>query len=129
MLNQFFCKACLVDKPLTEQSRDPRYCLDCFGFLVEEAARLANGSRPAWVPRPILDVPIKPQQPLLGLQGGTLQGVAPMPKTKGRGRPKRHIGAEGLEIIKSYSIKQAAEMLDVGIRTVCRLRKESRGRA
>jgi len=41
---QFFCKACLVDKPVEEQSKDdPKYCLACFEFIAaDQAWRIKN---------------------------------------------------------------------------------------
>jgi hypothetical protein len=49
----FFCQGCLVGKPASEQSPDPRYCQDCYDFLLEEAALLfASGDKhhPRWIP-------------------------------------------------------------------------------
>lgn len=48
----FFCQACSVGKPAAEQSLDPRYCWDCFGFLSGEAKLSPSGKRPAWIPKP-----------------------------------------------------------------------------
>ena len=51
LLDTFWCHACLDDKPLTEQSPDPRYCKGCCEFLLQEA-RLIEGKRhPAWIPK------------------------------------------------------------------------------
>ena len=47
----FFCHACVMDKPATEASPDPRYCQGCYGFLVKEAEMLPDNKRPKWVPR------------------------------------------------------------------------------
>lgn len=48
----FFCGACLVGKPATEQSSDPRYCLGCYDFLLKEAEMLpAKSGRPEWIPK------------------------------------------------------------------------------
>jgi len=50
--NQFpcFCEACLVGKPLDDMSPDPRYCLNCFEFLTQEAELITG--RPKWIPKP-----------------------------------------------------------------------------
>lgn len=49
----FFCEACLVGKPLDDQSPAPRYCQGCFGFLKAEVELLsAKHKRPGWVPVP-----------------------------------------------------------------------------
>jgi hypothetical protein len=47
----FFCQACLEDRPLTEQSQDARYCNSCYEFLKAEAAQLPPGRHPAWLPK------------------------------------------------------------------------------
>ncbi len=47
----FFCHACVVDKPVSEQSPDSRYCLGCYDFLLKEAEILSPGKHPKWVPR------------------------------------------------------------------------------
>lgn len=47
----FFCKACCVGKPTTEQSPDPRYCQGCYDYLLKEAEYLSAGKKPGWVPR------------------------------------------------------------------------------
>ena len=49
----FWCHACLVSHPATEQSPDPRYCLGCYQFLTREAEILKESgtrSRPKWLP-------------------------------------------------------------------------------
>ena len=45
----FWCNACLVGKPASELSPDPRYCQFCYEFLLDEAKLLTG--KPAWVPR------------------------------------------------------------------------------
>lgn len=48
----FWCEACLVARPLDDQSPDPRYCLICYEFLLKEAALLLlKQGRPEWVPK------------------------------------------------------------------------------
>jgi len=47
----FFCHACVVDKPVSEQSPDSRYCQGCYDFLLKEAEILSPGKHPKWVPR------------------------------------------------------------------------------
>ena len=48
----FFCEACLVGKPVVEQSPDLRYCQDCYEFLKAEAKMLPATKCPAWRPKP-----------------------------------------------------------------------------
>ena len=47
----FFCQACVIGKPASEQSPDPRYCLSCFDVLTNEASLLPSNKRPKWVPK------------------------------------------------------------------------------
>ena len=47
----FWCQACVVARPLVEQSPDPRYCLSCYEVLKTEAGLLAGRKKPTWVPR------------------------------------------------------------------------------
>jgi len=44
----FWCEACLVGKPLDDQSQAERYCLGCYDFLTKEA-EILTGS-PSWKP-------------------------------------------------------------------------------
>ena len=54
----FFCHACLVGKPVTEQSPDVHYCPDCYKSLLKEAALLSG--QPKWCPR----AKISPEKPV-----------------------------------------------------------------
>jgi len=47
----FFCEACLMGKPSTEQAPDQRYCQGCFEVLSKEADLLPPKKRPKWVPK------------------------------------------------------------------------------
>jgi len=47
----FFCSACLVGKPLNDQSADLRYCQGCYEFLSDKAKMLSGTKRPKWVPK------------------------------------------------------------------------------
>jgi len=47
----FFCSACLVGKPLDDQSADPRYCLGCHEFLSDEARMLSGTKQLKWMPK------------------------------------------------------------------------------
>lgn len=47
----FFCQACLMGKDTTAISPDPRYCQDCYDFLVDEAEILTGHSRVDWKPK------------------------------------------------------------------------------
>ena len=48
--SHFWCEACVVARPLVEQSPDPRYCLSCFDVLKVEA-EMQPTRRVAWMPR------------------------------------------------------------------------------
>ena len=48
----FFCHACLIDKPASEASPDPRYCQWCYDFLLKETEMLPKNKRPRWIPKP-----------------------------------------------------------------------------
>lgn len=68
----FFCEACLVEKPIGEQSPDSRYCQGCYDFLKKEA-ELLDGRKPTWVPKDsqtITRTPLEPsRKPLLPASG------------------------------------------------------------
>jgi len=60
----FWCDACLVTKPATEQSPDCRYCQGCFGLLLKEAVLLRpQQRRPEWLPRRPVTPPKARQMP------------------------------------------------------------------
>ncbi len=72
----FFCQVCCVGKPSSEASSDPRYCLACFEFLMDEAAQLTAGKRPRWMPkRPRID-PIAAQKAIRVSEQGEQVGGA-----------------------------------------------------
>lgn len=48
---KFFCQACLMEKPASENSPDPRYCQGCYDFLLKEAEMdTRRGNRDDWKP-------------------------------------------------------------------------------
>ena len=47
----FFCHACLVAKPASEQSPDERYCQGSYEFLLKEAKLLPATKHPKWIPK------------------------------------------------------------------------------
>jgi hypothetical protein len=47
----FFCQACLVGKPLDDSSPDPRYCQECYDFLLREAEISSGHIRSSWIPK------------------------------------------------------------------------------
>ncbi len=51
----FFCHACLVDKPASEASPDPRYCQGCYDVLIREAESLPLLQCPKWIPKQQID--------------------------------------------------------------------------
>ena len=67
----FFCEACLVGKPVAEQSSDPRYCQGCYAFLLNEAEILPLAKRPAWLPK-CPNAPQTLEKPIQGAEGHTL---------------------------------------------------------
>lgn len=71
----FFCQACVVGKPLDDQSPDPRYCISCYEVLLKEAELLDPHHRPKWIPKqPRIDK----KQPV-GVAGVTRNGVDASP--------------------------------------------------
>jgi len=46
----FWCEACVVARPMVEQSPDPRYCLSCFDVLKVEV-EMQPTRRAAWIPK------------------------------------------------------------------------------
>ncbi|MFC1930255.1 hypothetical protein ACFLW6_05340 [Chloroflexota bacterium] len=49
-LPEGFCHACCKDFPPETMSPDPRYCPECYEFLLKEAELITNWKKPAWVP-------------------------------------------------------------------------------
>lgn len=48
----FWCNACLIARPLDDQSPDKRYCFGCYNFLLKEAEMLSpKQGRPQWLPQ------------------------------------------------------------------------------
>ena len=48
----FFCEGCLVGKLTQEQSPDPRYCQQCYEFLLKEAGMLIGHVKKVnWIPK------------------------------------------------------------------------------
>ncbi|MFC1995182.1 helix-turn-helix domain-containing protein [Chloroflexota bacterium] len=50
--DNFWCHACLDDKPIEKLSFDSRYCRGCCEFLLNEARMLSPSKHPAWIPKP-----------------------------------------------------------------------------
>jgi hypothetical protein len=48
----FLCQACVVGKTQNESSPDPRYCQNCYSFLLKEAEMLPGNKHPKWIPKP-----------------------------------------------------------------------------
>jgi len=49
----FWCLACLISHPASEQSPDHRYCQRCYEFLLDEVEILRESGRwkrPGWIP-------------------------------------------------------------------------------
>lgn len=47
----FLCGGHLSAVPVTDRSQDPRYCQQCYDFLLKEAALLPETKGPKWVPK------------------------------------------------------------------------------
>ena len=47
----FWCHACLVGKPASESSPDPRYCQPCYVFLLREAEMDSGRRGDDWKPK------------------------------------------------------------------------------
>ena len=47
----FFCESCLLGKPASESSPDPRYCQGCYYFLIQEAAMDTRRRGDDWKPK------------------------------------------------------------------------------
>ena len=63
---RFWCKACLDNKRMSQQSPDPRYCQGCFDCLVSEARMLDERGitkKADWMPKIGRDVQIVEKQP------------------------------------------------------------------
>jgi len=62
----FLCASCLIGKPASDQSDNPRYCHGCFKYLLCEAELLPeNRSLPSGVPVPVGDLNANQQTPTL----------------------------------------------------------------
>ncbi|MBA7704067.1 hypothetical protein ES703_112865 [subsurface metagenome] len=111
----FFCHACVMDKPATEASPDPRYCQGCYDFLTKEA-ELLDGRKPAWVPkdsqcitRTPLEPSRKPLQPASGVGhnyidtqiGSGIMSTVESKKDDGKRGPKQK--ALPRELIKQWA--------------------------
>lgn len=65
--NTFFCHTCLTDRPVDEQSSDPRYCQYCFDYLNNHEVPLLSGFpiKPKWMPKvQKVDVQKIPENPI-----------------------------------------------------------------
>lgn len=69
----FFCQTCLVARPVSDRSPDPRYCWGCYDFLAEEAKMLPANKRPAWIPKDKMTS--KKQYQVLGVGYGIMSTV------------------------------------------------------
>jgi hypothetical protein len=49
--SHFWCQTHLSAIPVSDRSLDPRYCKECFEFLMREASLLPTSKRPAWRPK------------------------------------------------------------------------------
>lgn len=116
-----FCHACLVGKPSVEKSPDPRYCQGCNDFLSDEAKRVPVGQYPRWVPKTLADTPVKPQQPLPGLQQRVLRRVKTVKeKNTMVGRPPRVFNTAEMGILTDpdISVRKAGQLLGMNFMSV-----------
>ena len=142
----FFCHACLVGKPASDQSTDPRYCQDCAGFLLAEAEDLPANKRGRWMPRSPKKgkeklSPVSIQQ---GINMATVNDkkteVAIIPPqtsevTRGRRGPKQkdlpvdvitRLANEGMGYKRIAARLKVEYGIDIGFRTVARVVKGER---
>ena len=90
----FFCLACLVGKLASEQSPDPRYCLNCYEVLVKEAELAPAKIKRTWQPVPGRVEALQDKEEVVTKP--TTKGIAPvkdiqevlLQKNKG-GRPRK----------------------------------------
>lgn len=74
----FFCEACLIAKPIEEQSPDPRYCQGCHLFLLNEAELIPLNTRPAWIPKRLFNAPQRVREALkvnTGIRGYGIEKI------------------------------------------------------
>lgn len=85
-VSTFFCRACLNDRPIGEQSLDPRYYGVCCDFLVAESRELLKRRTPAWAPS--ATPPSSSGRGSGESSGGLVSGRCRILK-RGRGRPRK----------------------------------------
>jgi hypothetical protein len=49
--SHFWCEGHMTARPIDDQSPDPRYCLVCYDFLLQEAKIVIGHKKAAWAPR------------------------------------------------------------------------------
>lgn len=126
-----YCHTCFenfgADRP---RSPDPKHCRVCFEIWQGMAPGLSDQDRTKWVPQ-VADVPVKPQQPLPGLQLSALIGSGAVQERKEtRGRHRLFLDKQALAVISDLRLKTrvVAEMLGISKPTVANLRKNGGSR-
>src|SRR4030042_1407693 len=123
----WFCKTCFDnDKP---RSPDLRYCRGCYETWLMLSSELSPPEKAKWVPQ-VGDTPVKPQQPLPGLQQGVLTHSGAVQERKGtRGRHRLFLDKQARGILNDFPLKtrDVAEKLGISKSTVANLRKNGGG--
>ena len=83
----FFCQACVVSKPASELSADPRYCLGCYEVLNHEPQTPENATEENHQNTPQTQ-PVS-KEPVAKILQGELWGEGIMRQPKTRGRPQK----------------------------------------
>lgn len=118
----FFCEGCLEDKAEVERSPDPRYCLECYQFLLQEAKLHSSRRNAEWMPRIGLETLAKPLERASGCN------KIPDHDNHRAGRPKANVSVQKVAQFKAQgcSLRDIAKQLGVSHMTVCRTLKKAR---
>lgn len=88
----FFCRACLYDKPIREQSSNHRYCLGCYTFMQEDAKRDSESGEPSPATKPPRDKAQRAtRRDKINLPPTPSPVILSQPKIDGRGRKKKEL--------------------------------------
>lgn len=138
----FWCETCMMARPVDDRSPDPRYCQNCFDFLLKEAEMLSpKQGHPDWIPQPQKareDLPpLRPYPPLImatvkGKESevaiiATEVNIKPLIKRGPKRRadlPVEQIiqwGGEGMGSKKITTKLKAEYNIKVGFRTIARI--------
>ena len=140
----FFCHACLVAKPASEQSPDERYCQWCYDFLLKEAEMDTRRRDAGWKPIKRDKKPITESEKVAQVLGDVRTIMATLNTEKTtvaiiqpsvRSKPRSKRGPKFKELPRELIIQWASEGLgskaiatrlkrqgvEVGFRTIARV--------